>query len=63
MERADEGVVGGIGMVILGLGWSEVCVVEVEGKLEDEGPGLRVEGEEGLGFAVAGLPVRDGSMA
>lgn len=63
MERADEGVVGGVGMVILGLVWSEVCVVAVEDKLEDEEPGLRVEGEEGLGFAVAGLLVRDGSMA
>lgn len=63
VERADEGVVGGVGTVILGLVWSEVCVVAVEDKLEDEGPGLRVEGEEGLGFAVAGLTVRDVSMA
>lgn len=63
VEGEDEGVVGGIGMVSLGLGRSEVGAVVVEDELEEEGPGLRVEGDEGLGFGVAGLPVSDGSMA
>lgn len=63
MEGDGEGVVRGFGMVSLGLGRSEVCAVVVEDELEEERPGLRMEGDEGLGFGVAGLPVSDRSMA
>lgn len=63
VEGEDEGVVGGVGMVSLGLGRSEVGFVVVEDELEEDSPGLRVEGAEGLGFGVAELPVSDGSMA
>lgn len=63
VEEEDEGVVGGVGMVSLGLERSEVGAVGVEDELEEERPGLRVAGGEGLGFGVAGLPVSDGSMA
>lgn len=63
VEGEDEGVVGGVGMVGLGLGQSEVDVAVVEDKLEEEGSGLRVDGDEGLHFGVAGLPDSDGSMA
>lgn len=59
-EEEDEGVVGGVGMVSLGLEWSEVGAVVVEDEPVEERPGLRVAGEEGLGF---GEPVSDGSMA
>lgn len=63
VEGEDEGVVGGVGMVSLGLGRSVVGAVVVEDKMEEERPGLRVEGGEGLGFGAAELPVIDGSMA
>lgn len=58
-----EGVVRGFGMVSLGLGRSEVGAAVVEDELEEERPGLRMVGDEGLGFGVAGLPFSDGSMA
>lgn len=63
VEGEDEGVVGRVGIVSLGLWWSEVGAVVVEDELEEEGPGRWVEGDKGLGFWVAGLPVSDGSMA
>lgn len=63
VKGEDEGMVRGVGMVSLGLGRSEVGAVVVDDELEEERPGLRVEGDEGLGFRVAGLPVSDGSMA
>lgn len=62
-EAEDEGVVGGVGMVSLGLGRSEVGAAVVDDEVEEEGPGLRVEGDEGLGFGAAGLLPSDGSMA
>lgn len=62
-EAKDDGVVGGVGMVSLGLGRSEVGAVVVEDELVEERPGLRVEGDEGLSFGVAGFPVSDDSMA
>lgn len=66
VEGEDEGVVGGVGMVSLGLGQFEFGASgeeEEDDELDKEGPGLRVEGVEGLGFGVAELPVSDGSIA
>lgn len=63
VEGEDEGVVGGVGMVSLGLGRSEVSVVVVVDELEVERLGLRVKGDEGFGFGAAALPLGDGSMA
>lgn len=63
MEGEDEGVVRGVGMVSLGLVRSEVGGVVVEDELEEKWPGLRVEGDAGMGFGAAGLRVSDGSMA
>ncbi len=60
VDGEDEGVVGGVGMVSLGLVRSEVVVVVVEDELEEEGPGIRLEG---LGFGAGGVPVSDGSIA
>lgn len=66
-QEAEEGVgvAGGVGMVSLGLGRSEVGVALVAGELdeEEEGPALRVAGDNGLGFGVDELPVSEGSMA
>lgn len=64
-EGEGEGVVGGVAMVSLGLGRSEFCAREKEDddELDKEGSGLGVEGDEGLGFGAAGLPISDGSMA
>lgn len=63
MEGEDEGVVGGVSMVSLGLGLSEVDVVAVADEPREEGSGLRVVGEEGLSFRVDEFPVGEGSMA
>lgn len=63
VEGEDEGVVGRVGIVSLGLGWSEVGAAVVEDELEEEEPSLWVEGDKGLGFGAAGLPVSGGSMA
>lgn len=66
VEGEDEGVVGGVGMVSLGLGQFEFGASgeeEEDDELDKEGSGLRVEGVEGLGFGVAELPVSDGSIA
>lgn len=63
MEGEDEGVVGGVSMVSLGLGRSEVNVGSVADELREEGPGLRVVAEEGLSFRVDEFPVGEGSMA
>lgn len=62
VEGEDEGVVGGVGMVSLGLGRSEVGVAVIDDEVEEEEPGLRVEGAEGLGFGGTGFPVGDGSI-
>lgn len=66
VEGEDEGVVGGVGMVSLGLGQFEFGASgeeEEDDELDKEGSGLRAEGVEGLGFGVAELPVSDGSIA
>lgn len=57
-----EDVVEDAGIVILGLGWSEVGVVGVEDELDMERLALSVVGDERLGFGVDELPVSDGSM-
>lgn len=62
-QDEEEGVAGAVGMVSLGLGRSEVGVVVVADELDEEGPALRVAGDNGLGFGVDELPVSDGSMA
>lgn len=61
-EDADDAVLG-IGMVSLGLGRSDVGGIAVEDELEEDRSALRVEGDEGLSFGAAALPVSDGSMA
>lgn len=67
VEGEDDRVVGGVGMVSLGLGQFEFCASgeeeEEDDELDKEGSGLRVEGDGGLGFGVAKLPVSDGSIA
>lgn len=65
LKEEDEGVVGGVGMVSLGLGRSEFGASgkEEDDELDKEGSGVRVEEDEGLGFGVAGLPISDGSIA
>lgn len=54
-EAEDETAVGEVSS---GCRRSEGGVV-----VGEEGPGGGAEGEEGLGFVAAGLPVGDGSMA
>lgn len=53
----------GAGMASLGLGRSEVDGVVEEDELREEGPGLKVAGEESLSSGADMFPVGDGSMA
>lgn len=56
------GVVGGVGIVNFGLGRSEVGAVAAEA-LREEGPGLRVVGDNGLSSGVDEFPAGECSMA
>lgn len=59
----DMGAVEGVGMVSLGLAWSEVDAGVVEDGLGKERPALRLVGDGGLGFTLDELPVSEGSIA
>lgn len=63
VKGEGEGVAGGVGMVSLGFGRSEVDAVVVADGLGEERPALRVVGDEEMGFGADALPVSDGSMA
>ncbi|KAG7230339.1 hypothetical protein INR49_024443 [Caranx melampygus] len=60
-QDEEEGVAGAVGMVSLGLGLSEAGVVVVADELDEEGPALRVAGDNGLGFGVDELPEKSAS--
>lgn len=63
MEGEDEGVAGGVGIVSFGFGQCEFVVVELTDELREEGPGLRVVGDEGSSLEADELAVSEGSMA
>lgn len=63
LEAEEEGVVGGVGKVILDLGLSVDRPAVAVDELDNEEPGLRVVGGEGLGFELVEVLGENGSMA